>query len=531
MISSTIKKIINYQSSTILSAGLLMSALTFIGSLLGLVRNALLASRFGASLTLDIYYASFRLPDLIYNIFILGAISVAFIPLFNEFLTENREKGWQFTSLMIIGVGLIFSFLSLLIIIFAKPLLSFILKGFKEDSILMAVRLTRIMMLQPLLLGISSIVSGVLRSFRLFFITSVAPLAYNLGIIIGIIFLVPHLGVTGLAWGVVLGAALHLLVQLPALMHLNYHFELPNFTYFHNKINTIISLISSRSSSIIISQLFLLGITSLASFLSAGTISIITLVDSILPYTTFALPFADAAFPYLSKLEAEHKQEEFLEVFAKTLRQILFFIIPLAFWFIVYREAVIRLLLGYGKFNWQATVNAATVLGIMAIGMIFQSINYYLLKIFFAKKNASLPFLASLISYSTGFLICFYLSKRFDIFGLAFGIVLTYFIYFLTLYCFSYRYLDYRSSYLKDLVPAIRKIIIASILSSLVGLISFRYLAFILPFSKVKNLTFDTFISGILTLLSFYFVALKLHLPEIKELKQLIQKRFIKKHE
>ncbi|MGB9763247.1 MAG: murein biosynthesis integral membrane protein MurJ [Minisyncoccia bacterium] len=528
MINHTLKKIINYESTTVLGAGLLMSVLTFIGSLLGLLRNTLLASKFGVSLSLDLYYASFRLPDLIYNIFILGAISVTFIPLFNEFLVGDREKAWQFTSLMFIGVGIIFSILSGFIIVFSKPLMGLILKGFSEDGIEIASKLTRIMMLQPLLLGFSSIITGVLRSFRLFFITSLSPLAYNLGIIIGILCFVPKLGIMGLAFGVVLGAFLHLLIQIPSLIHLDYHFSIPNFKNFQNKIKTIISLIVSRSSSIIISQLFLLGITSLASFLQTGTISIISLVDSILPYTTFALPFADAAFPYLSKLESENKYDQFLEVFFKTLRQILFFIIPLAFWVIIFRESIVRLLLGYGKFNWQATLNTSKVMGIMAIGMIFQSINYFLLKIFFVKKNALLPFLASIISYSSGFIVCFYLTKKFDILGLASGITITYFIYTIILYLLTCRYINYQSFYAKDFYLIIKKILIAAIISGTIGFISFVYLSSLTNLSKVKNLIFVTFFSGFVVLIIFYIILQNLQVPEIKEIKQLILKRIKK---
>lgn len=531
MIGITLKKILNHQSSTILSAGLLMSILTFCGSILGLVRNALLASKFGASLTLDIYYASFRLPDLIYNIFILGAISVAFIPLFNEFLSQDTEKAWQFTSVMFIGIGLLFGFLSILITIFAHPLLSMILRGFKQEDILVAVRLTRIMMLQPLLLGISSIITGALRSFRLFFITALAPLMYNIGIIIGIIFLSYFFNLNGLAWGVVLGAFLHLLIQIPSLWHLKYRFNKPNFNYFRSQLKTIISLSIARSSSIIISQLFLLGITSLATYLQEGTISIVTFVDSILPYTTFALPFADAAFPYLAKVEAEHKSNEFLEIFARTLRQILFFIIPLAFWCVVFREPIVRLLLGYGKFNWQATIITARVLSIMAIGMIFQSINYYLLKVFFAKKNAIFPFISSVISYSFGFIICTYLARKFDILGLASGMVLTYFIYTLVLFIFSHQYINYYNVQIKNVYSIIMKIFFISVISSAGGYLLFNILSHFLLIQKVKNLIINSLISGLSTVLIFYILANIWQIPEIKEVARIIKGRMRKKYE
>jgi len=188
-VKDTFKKIINHKSETVLEAGLLMSLLTFLGSILGLVRNALLASSFGASQALDIYYASFRLPDLIYNIFILGAISAAFIPLFNDYLAREKEKSWQFVSLILVLIGLFLIIFGFIISIFADSILAKLLVGFDEASVAQAVVLTRIMMIQPFLLGISSVVAGILRSFRLFFVSALSPLVYNLGIILGVIFL------------------------------------------------------------------------------------------------------------------------------------------------------------------------------------------------------------------------------------------------------------------------------------------------------------------------------------------------------
>jgi len=323
-VKDTFKKIINHKSETVLEAGLLMSLLTFLGSILGLVRNALLASSFGASQALDIYYASFRLPDLIYNIFILGAISAAFIPLFNDYLAREKEKSWQFVSLILVLIGLFLIIFGFIISIFADSILAKLLVGFDEASVAQAVVLTRIMMIQPFLLGISSVVAGILRSFRLFFVTSLSPLLYNFGIILGVIFLVPRLGLKGLAYGVVLGAFFHLVVQLPTLWQLGYRGQKFHFADFKRNFQKLVVIMSSRASSIIISQLFLVGITAISTLLKAGTLAIINLVDSFLPYTTVALPFADAAFPQLSKLEAENQSEEFFQVFFTTLSQILF---------------------------------------------------------------------------------------------------------------------------------------------------------------------------------------------------------------
>lgn len=524
--NSTVKKLLNHRSETIFGAGLLMSALAFLGSLVGIVRNALLASHFGASHSLDVYYASFRLPDLIYNIFIIGAISAAFIPLFNEYLSKDKDKAWQFSSLIIFCIGCFLTIFGLIVVVFARPLLSMLLVGFDQENLQLAILLTRIMMIQPIFLGISSIFSGILRSFRLFFVSALAPVMYNLGIIIGIIFFVPLFGLKGLAFGVVLGACFHLFVQLPSVLEIGYRFQFFAFSEFTTGFKKLVAIMSTRASGIIISQLFLVGITSIATLLKAGTITIFTFVDNILPYTTFALPFADAAFPYLSRLEAENKQKDFLKVYKETLLQILLFLIPLAIWLIVFREPVVRLLLGYGKFDWQATTNTMKVLGILSLGMISQGVNYYLLKVFFAKKDARRPFFASLIAYSLGFFFCYQLGLKFGIVGLAGGILFTYILYSLVLLYFLRVHVGCSFASFKEFYKILMKIIIASAISGLIGYLVFSTMANIFSLDKVKHLILDAGLSFIFTLISFLILSNLFQIKEIKELKSFLSKKF-----
>lgn len=525
------KKILNHQTETILGAGLITSVFALLSSVLGFIRNALLASRFGASSALDIYYASFRLPDFIYNVFIIGTISAAFIPLLNDYLVENKEKAWQFSSLILSLISFLLIIIGLIVIIFAYPLLKKILIGFSEENLKMTVFLTRLLMIQPLLLGISAVFSSILRSFRLFFISALTPVVYNLGIIFGILFLAPKFGLKGLIFGVIFGAVAHVLIQVPSLLNLGYRFKRFKISTFVFSIKKLFAVMSSRTLSIIISQIFLLGVTSIATLLKEGTITIFSFVDNILPYTIFALPLADAAFPYLSRLESEKKKDEFILNYEKTLLLILFFIIPLSFWMIVFREPIVRLLLGYGKFNWQATLNTMKVLEIMSLAMIFQSLNYYLLKVFFAKKDAKRPFFASLFSYGTGFLICFYLGLKLKASGLALGILFTYIIYSLLLFLFLRKHLQIPPENKKEFLKSLIKILTASILSSLIGFLSLNFLEKIYPFSKVKNLVFSSIISFVFTLLIFLIVCKILEIKEVKDILGYFKKRFVNKND
>ena len=518
------KKILNHKSETIFGAAMLTGGIMLFGGFLGFLRNALLTSRFGASGNLDIYYASFRLPDMIYNIFIMGAISAAFIPIFSQYWAKDKKEAWQFSNAIILIIGSFVGSLALLVAIFTEPLLSRLLVGFSPEQLEIAVILTRIMMIQPILMGISSVVASVLKIFKLFLVSALAPLFYNLGIIIGILFFVPSMGLKGLAWGVVLGAVLHILVQIPALIGTGYKFafKLSMFTELKEGLKKGILMMVPRSLGIIVYQVFLLGITAIASTLKEGSIAVFNLANEIqnFPQTVFALSFAIAAFPSLSKLNAEKKHEDFVKTSINTLLQIFFFLIPIAVWFFVFREPIIRFLYGYGKFDWASTVNTIQVFSILSFGMIFQGVNIFLLRVFFAKGDALRPFIASVISYSTGFFLCYKLGLSFGVIGLTVAVAVTYLFYFLIL--FFLLKTDVPISLLKKFYHSLGKITAASLLSGSVAYLSLILLKGIFPIDKVINLALCALVAFIVSFVVFVILCNWFKIKEINELKSII---------
>jgi len=518
------RKILNHKSETIFGAAMLTSSFAILGGFLGILRNMLLASRFGASGNLDIYYASFRLPDMIYNIFIMGAISAAFIPVFSQYWVKNKKEAWQFSNAIILIIGSFVGALALLVAIFTKPLLSRLLIGFSSEQLEMAVILTRIMMIQPILMGISSVIASVLKIFKLFLASALAPVVYNLGIIIGILFFVPLMGLKGLAWGVVLGALLHILVQIPALFGTGYKFTF-NFSIFKKLdkgLKKVILMMIPRSLGIISYQIFLLGITAIASMLKEGSIAVFNFANDIqnLPQTVFALSFAIAAFPSLSKLNAEKKHKDFIKTSFNTLLQIFFFLIPIATWFFVFREPIVRLLLGYGKFDWTSTVKTIQVFSILSFGMIFQGVNAFLLRVFFAKGDTLKPFIASVISYSIGLFLCYKLGLIYEVAGLAVAVAITYLLYFLAL--FFLLKTDIPISLLKKFYYSLGKITIVSILSGIVAYSSFALLRGVFPIDKVVNMGLCACVSFVISFVAFVALCDWLKIKEINELKRII---------
>ena len=199
-----LKRIYGHQTQNISLAALILSIFSFLSFVLGLLRDRLLTGTFGIGNELDVYYAAFRIPDFIAMVLMTGAIGVAIIPIFTKNLVEGKEQAFKYLS-NLLNLSLVFLVVvCLFLFIFAPNLISVIAPGFSVDKKEITILLTRIMLLSPILLGISNIVSAVLRVFQRFLTTALAPIVYNLGSIIGIIFFVPQMGISGLGWGIVL---------------------------------------------------------------------------------------------------------------------------------------------------------------------------------------------------------------------------------------------------------------------------------------------------------------------------------------
>jgi putative peptidoglycan lipid II flippase len=391
-----IHRILNHKSASIASAAFILGAASLASRILGLFRDRLLAGGFGAGQELDIYYAAFRLPDLVYNIFIVGAIAAAFIPLFAEYFQKKENEGWRYANNILNFTVLGLVIMSVILILFAAPIVKIIAPGFDNISLDITATMTRIMFLSPLLLGISAVVSGMLHYFSRFFVYSLAPIFYNLGIIFGIIFLVPRFGIYGLAWGVVLGAFLHLLIQIPILGKLGFKWRL-KFSFDKGVIKTF-TLMVPRTVALASNQINLWVITALASLLAAGSIAIFNLANNLqhLPIGIIGIAFATAAFPTLAATSLNNK-EEFSKKLASSFKLIFFLTFPLGIIFYLLRAQIVRVVLGTGEFGWVDTRLTAAVLGVFALSVFAQSLIPLLVRAFFALKDTLTPTVITII--------------------------------------------------------------------------------------------------------------------------------------
>ena len=417
-----IKKLLNKKSKTIASGAIVIGIASCASRLLGMFRDRILAGQFGAGDILDIYYAAFRIPDLVFNLLILGALSAGFIPVFTYYLKKKEGKNseaWKLANsiLNITALGTII--ICLILFAFSSLIVPLVVPGFKGEKLKATIVLTRIMLLSPIFLGLSNIISGILNSFKRFFVYSLAPIMYNIGIIIGAVFFVKWWGISGLALGVVLGAFLHLAIQIPTAVHLGYRWQ-ATLDFLHPGIRQIGRLMIPRTLSLATSQINFLAITIIASTLTAGSLSVFNFANNLqsFPLGIFGISFAIAAFPALSEFAIEKKTKEFVRNLSETIRQILFLIIPSSVLLFVLRAQIVRVILGTGNFDWQDTVLTLECLGVFALSLFAQALIPLLSRAFFSYEDSKTPFLISLCSVIFNITTALILVKILGIVGL-----------------------------------------------------------------------------------------------------------------
>ncbi len=390
-----IHKILNSETKSISAASLILAVSYITSACLGLMRDRLLAGIFGAGNELDVYYTAFTVPDFIALLLIFGAISAAVIPIFSSYLVKSRDEAFAYLSTFL-NVFLGFLIIVCIILILTTPLIiSLIAPGFSPEKKEMTATLMRIMFLSPIILGASNIVSGILHIFNRFLVTALSPLLYNLGIIIGIVAFVPRWGITGLAWGVVLGGVLHLIVQIPALFLSGFKYKI-SFNIFAPGIIKTLKLMVPRSLGLAAGQINTIAITAIASTLAAGSIAVFNLANNLssMMVSAMAISISTAMFPSLA-MDFISDREKFQRKFSRVLRQLLFLTVPVTFLLLLLRAQVVRVVLGAGKFDWVDTKLTTACLGILAFNVIAQGMILFFSKSFYAAHNTRVPAILS----------------------------------------------------------------------------------------------------------------------------------------
>jgi putative peptidoglycan lipid II flippase len=416
-----------FESTSVVRAAILVGLFSFLSRVLGLVRDRVLAGMFGAGNTLDIYYAAFKVPDFLFNLLVIGALSASFIPMFTKYYQNplQRERAWQFANNMLhlIGFGMII--IAAVLFIFANQIAVMIAPGFDHLKQAQVASFSRVMLFSEILLSISMVFGGVLQSLKRFFLYSLAPIFYNLGIIVGALVFVQWLGPIGLAFGVVFGAFMHMGIQAIGLVGTGYSYQ----RVFHlqdRDTQMVLRTMIPRVIGIGINQLLFLILTIVASTLAVGSVTIFQFAYNVefFPVGVFGVSYAIAAFPTFAEHFAAQRIDKFQTVFSTTIRQLLFFMIPATISFLLLRAQIVRIVVGAGAFDWNATILAADTLAFFALTFIPQSCVYILARAFFALNDTVTPLAAGIVSAILGITSAFLFTRTFGVIGLAmaFGI-------------------------------------------------------------------------------------------------------------
>ncbi len=428
-------KILNSQSKSITGAAIIISGATLVSRLVGLLRDRIFAHYFGVGPMMDAYYAAFKIPDLIYNLLIVGALSASFIPSFTKLFNNNQDKSsaWKLANNVLNITAIALASLSVIGIILTPILAPLIAPGFSITTQQMVINFTRIMFGSTILLGLSMVIGGILQSLRAFFLYSLAPIFYNIGIIIGATLLVPLFGVNGLAYGVVLGAFLHFSLQASSAYANGYRWRW--YLNWKDKETRLLGkLMIPRTLGLAISQINLVIITILASLLPVGSVTIFNFANNLqaVPIGIIGIPFALAVFPALSIAASQNNTEEFIKQLSYTIRQIIFLIIPFSIIIMLVRAQIVRVILGTGKFDWTATINTADTLALFALSLFAQALIPVLARAFYALANTKTPFIIGVISELSSIIAALILMKPLGVAGLALafsiGSILNFFI-------------------------------------------------------------------------------------------------------
>ena len=312
-------------------ASLILTVAALASRLLGWVRLLVIGSQFGASRELDAYFAAFRIPDAIFQLVVAGALSAALIPVFSSYRARDQEvEAWRLASSVINLVIIALAGLALLMAILAPLLVPFVAPGFDEPTTELTIRMTRVMLLSPVLIGIGAVVSGILNSYERFAVPAMAPLAYNLCIIGAAIFLAPLMGVEGLAVGVAVGSLAHLAVQLPQLARVGQRYDL-TIGLSHPGVRRVAWLMGPRMLGLAAGQLNFIVATVLASSLPEGSVTSFYYAFQLsqLPVGVLGVSVAVALFPTLSRDAALGRVPEIRRQVAASLRVLIFLAAPL----------------------------------------------------------------------------------------------------------------------------------------------------------------------------------------------------------
>ena len=352
-------------------AGLLVSGAFLVSRLLGWVRVAIIAGSLGLSPDADAFQAAFRLPDLMFQLVAAGALNSALIPVIAELLhRDSEERAWQVVSTVANLMLVALLVLAVALFVTAPMLVPLTAPGFDPDRMQRTIDLTRIMVLSPVVLAMGTVATSVLNARGRFAASVLAPILYNLGIIAGALFLYPVMGTAGLAAGVVLGSVCHLAIQLRPLALEGFHYR-PRIALRDPAARKTLVLLAPRTFGLGATQMILVVLTIQASSMAQGSVAALGYAFTLLqiPLGVISMALGAVMLPALSRALAIDDHAEYAYVLRRSIRLLLFVMLPIAAMGMVQSHGVVDLLYGYGRFDAAAVTVTANTLLVFLVGL------------------------------------------------------------------------------------------------------------------------------------------------------------------
>ena len=509
------------QQTSILSAATIMTAASMVSAIAGLLIKRLLNSYFieNSQAELEAFWLAFQIPDMMFQLIILGALSAAFIPIFTSSKKQSYKKAFHMSSIMMNILLLSFIVVGVIVFIFAREI-TVLRTGseIKPEQIDIVVNLTRLMLLAQFFFAISNFMTGILQSFQRFIIPALSPIFYNLGIILGVLLFSSRLGIYSAGVGVVIGAFLHLAIQIPLVYKLGFKYSF-SFNFKYPGIKQFFKIMPPRVFAIGASEIRKIALgfftTSLGSLSYLSMFYALTLMA--VPIRLFGVPIGQASLPFLSEQSGEGERDKFIGLVLQSLNQISFLTLPATVLLLILRVPAVRLVFGTRSFPWESTVLLGKLVAVLAISITVQALAHLLNRAFYALKDTKTPLLIAgvdlLIYFALSYLFVFL--TDWGVIGVAFATVITAFIeLFLLIWLLDKRVGGLlRKSFW---VPQIKMIIAAF----------FMAVSLYLPFRVLDDLVFNTaktvelislsVITGTIGMLVYLYFAALLDIRELK---------------
>ncbi len=395
-------------------------------NLIGLLRGVIITNAFGTSADLDAFNAASRVTELLFNLVAGGALASAFIPTFAGFFArQDREGAWHLASAVINLVLLVLVAISLLAAVFAPQLVEHGLYLLAPGTIVTQQQLTtdllRIMLSSVVVFGVSGLIMGILNAHQIFLVPAIAPAMYSLGMIAGTLFLAPKMGIYGLAWGVVFGAAGHLLIQIPRLMRIagrKFSFSLG---FGNAAVAEVLRLMGPRLLGVAVVQLNFIVNTVIALGLPEGSVSALVLAFGLMmmPQMAIAQSTAIAALPTFSTQAAQGRLTELRKSLTTTMRVVILLSVPASLGLIILRQPLVTFLYQRGEFSEHSTSLVAWALAWYAVGLVGHSLLEVISRAYYAMQDTRTPVMVGVVAMSLNIGLSFAFSSLFDQIGWA----------------------------------------------------------------------------------------------------------------